>query len=111
MTEMREQIARHLMAERAEQSFGYMWDNAHEYLRDRFRLKADAILALPALSAAQAEVDRLREENRKLRIAFHDAIRRPMGVTPDSGAEFFDQRMVEEAERRRAALSSTGQRP
>lgn len=48
---------------------------------------------------------RLREleaENARLRIAFHDAIRRPLGVTPDSGAEFYDARMAYEAEARRA---------
>lgn len=43
----------------------------------------------------------LRQENRRLRIALHDAIRRPMGVTPDSGAEFYDPRLMDEAEARR----------
>lgn len=49
--------------------------------------------------------DRVAElvaENTRLRIAFHDAIRRPLGVTPDSGAEFYDARMAYEAEARRA---------
>jgi len=44
----------------------------------------------------------LQAENARLRIAFHDAIRRPLGVTPDSGAEFYDARMADEAEARRA---------
>jgi len=44
--------------------------------------------------AAEAARDRLL-------IAFHDAIRRPLGVTPDSGAEFYDHRMANQAEARR----------
>ncbi len=32
----------------------------------------------------------LGEENEKLKIAFHDAITRPMGTVPDSGSEFYD---------------------
>ena len=31
----------------------------------------------------------LLAENRRLRIAFHDAIRRPLGVVPASGDEFY----------------------
>ena len=61
---------------------------------------------------AAADVTRWREEGVKreraqdarfarLRIAFHDAIRRPLGVTPDSGAEFYEPRMADEAEERR----------
>jgi len=37
----------------------------------------------------------------RLLTAFHDATRRPMGVTPDSGLEFYDWRMADEAEARR----------
>lgn len=50
------------------------------------------------------QMDRIAEleaENARLRIAFHDAIRRPLGVTPDSGTEFYDQRMADEAEQKR----------
>ena len=61
-------------------------------------------------NAAEAEASKLREtvaklkeENDRLLIAFHDAIRRPLGVTPDSGAEFYDPRMADEAEARRAS--------
>lgn len=43
-----------------------------------------------------------------LLIAFHDAIRRPLGVTPDSGAEFYDPRMAEEAEERRRLKQAGG---
>jgi hypothetical protein len=43
----------------------------------------------------------LEAEYDRLRVAFHDAIRRPLGVTPDSGAEFYDPRMADEAEARR----------
>lgn len=32
----------------------------------------------------------LRSENERLRTALHDAIRRPMGVVPDSAVEFYD---------------------
>ncbi|MCP6330343.1 hypothetical protein NL460_29835, partial [Klebsiella pneumoniae] len=39
-------------------------------------------------------------------IAFHDAIRRPMGVTPDSGLEFFSDRLSDEAEDRRPRYGS-----
>ncbi|MGU3387226.1 hypothetical protein ACLBYG_22140 [Methylobacterium sp. D53M] len=37
----------------------------------------------------------------RLLIAFHDATRRPLGITPDSGLEFYDPRMADEAEARR----------
>jgi hypothetical protein len=47
----------------------------------------------------------LEAENVRLRVAFHDATRRPLGVTPDSGAEFYDPRMAEEAEARRPRLA------
>jgi len=38
-------------------------------------------------------VDKMKEsanEIDKLKLAFHDAIRRPMGQVPDSGSEFYD---------------------
>ena len=44
----------------------------------------------------------------RLLIAFHDAIRRPLGVTPDSGAEFYDPRMAKEAEERRRLKQARG---
>ncbi len=44
----------------------------------------------------------------RLLIAFHDAIRRPLGVTPDSGAEFYDPRMADEAEERRRLARAGG---
>lgn len=47
----------------------------------------------------------------RLRIAFHDAIRRPLGVTPDSGAEFYDQRLADEAEARRSSASAESENP
>ncbi|KMO32511.1 hypothetical protein VQ02_23490 [Methylobacterium variabile] len=52
----------------------------------------------PALAAAQAE-------NARLLIALHDAIRQPMGVTPDSAVEFYSPRMADEAEARRPRWS------
>ena len=57
-------------------------------------------------SRATAAEDKLKDreaEIERLKIAFHDAIRRPLGVTPDSGAEFYDPRMAYEAEARRAS--------
>lgn len=54
--------------------------------------------------AAEAARDRLL-------IAFHDAIRRPLGVTPDSGAEFYDQRLADEAEERRSSASAESGNP
>lgn len=55
--------------------------------------------------------DRIRSAEARaarLRIAFHDAIRRPLGVTPDSGAEFYDPRMADEAEERRRLARPVG---
>jgi len=43
-------------------------------------------------------IDELEAENERLRIALHDAIRRPMGVTPDTALEFYDQRLAEDRE-------------
>jgi len=43
----------------------------------------------------------LAEKFVRLLTAFHDATRRPLGVTPDSGLEFYDARMADEAEARR----------
>ncbi|MFB0492004.1 hypothetical protein ABIE45_004590 [Methylobacterium sp. OAE515] len=51
---------------------------------------------------AGEERDELRARFARLLIAFHDAIRRPLGVTPDSGAEFYDPRMADKAEARPA---------
>lgn len=51
----------------------------------------------------------LEAENARLRIAFHDATRRPLGVTPDSGAEFYDARMAAEAEERRVEMARKDQ--
>lgn len=67
----------------------------------------EAVIIAPWVAQVQdleAEVARLREENGRLRIAFHDATRRPLGVTPDSGAEFYDPRMADEAEACRPRL-------
>lgn len=63
----------------------------------------------PVLPPPLSEVERLRAEITRLRVAFHDAIRRPLGVTPDSGAEFYDARMADEAEARRAAKERGGE--
>ncbi|XYD08867.1 hypothetical protein R1A27_28665 [Methylobacterium sp. NMS12] len=65
----------------------------------------------PVLPPPPSEVERLLAENARLRIAFHDAIRRPLGVTPDSGAEFYDPRMADEAEERRRLARLGGRHP
>jgi len=51
---------------------------------------------------------RLLAENRRLRVALHDAIRRGLGVVPDSAAEFYDPAMADEAERRRSQAPTQG---
>ena len=43
----------------------------------------------------------LESELNKLRIALHDAIRRPMGIIPESAEQWIDQEMLKEAEDRR----------
>ena len=47
-------------------------------------------------------VDRDKELAR-LRLALHDAIRRPMGVIPSSAEKWVDQSMLDEAEERRVS--------
>lgn len=64
--------------------------------RDLWKAVRDA---LGGGAELQARYDRLL-------IAFHDATRRPLGVTPDSGAGFYDQRMAEEAEARRPRIGT-----
>ncbi len=70
---------------------------------------AEARVRLARVRAEGAEADRanLRDKVFRLRIALHDAIRRPLGVTPDSALEFYDPRMADEAEARRPRLSDT----
>ena len=50
-------------------------------------------------------VDR-NEELAELRLALHDAIRRPMGIIPLSAEKWVDQGMLDEAEERRRCLGS-----
>ena len=38
----------------------------------------------------RSEIKRLETEKKRLLIALHDAIKRPMGVVPDSALEFYD---------------------
>lgn len=53
----------------------------------------------------------LSERERRLLIALHDAIRRPMGVVPDSAVEFYSQEMADEAERRRPKANAVTDEP
>lgn len=45
----------------------------------------------------------IANENKALRIALHDAIRRPMGVVPASADEFYSVEEADRAEKRRVA--------
>ena len=47
-----------------------------------------------------------RDRFRRLLVAFHDATRRPLGVTPASGDEFYDWRLAEAAEERRPRIGT-----
>lgn len=62
------------------------------------RLKSDSRLREVATEAHLS----LKARYDRLLTAFHDATRRPLGVTPDSGLEFYDARMADEAEARRS---------
>ncbi len=62
------------------------------------------ILASHGYHMAARRVRDAAAENARLRIALHDAVRRPLGVTPDSAAEFYDPRMADEAEARRPRM-------
>ncbi len=46
---------------------------------------------LPKSGSPQNLIQNLREENAKLRVALADAIRRPLGVAPDSAIEFLTE--------------------
>ena len=54
------------------------------------RYKEDLDLAVHANDHLVSAGFSLGQENEKLKTAFHDAIRRPMGTVPDSGSEFYD---------------------
>ncbi|BAQ44343.1 hypothetical protein [Methylobacterium aquaticum] len=83
------------------------WDDLGEEGRAVWRriaekLADDQTARFLAESDTIEREEALRQENRRLRVALHDAIRRPLGVTPDSAVEFYDQRQADEAEARRA---------
>lgn len=46
----------------------------------------------------------LQLEISELTTALHDAIRRPMGVVPDSALKFYDQKEADKAEERRVEI-------
>ena len=46
----------------------------------------------------------LQLEISELTTALHDAIRRPMGVIPDSALKFYDQKEADKAEERRVEI-------
>lgn len=56
---------------------------------------------VPSWDVLLDEVGAARLRFERLLVAFHDATRRHLGVTPDSGDEFYDHRMADEAEARR----------
>ena len=53
----------------------------------------------------QARIDQLEAEREHMLTAIHDAIRRPLGVVPDSAVPFFEPRRADEAELRRRVAS------
>ena len=57
--------------------------------------------AFRLVNDSKQECDALRAENARLCLALHDAIRRPMGIVPDSAVEFYSQEEAEKAEVRR----------
>ena len=52
------------------------------------------------------EINALHADIAQLKIALHDAIRRPMGVVPASADQFYSPAMAEEAEHRRVARAA-----
>lgn len=55
-----------------------------------------------ARDTAEATLREKEAEIERLKIAFHDATRQPLGVIPDSGAEFYNPWMADDAEVRRS---------
>lgn len=81
-------------------------------VRNRTRLALLVRGAPPALADGEDLPGRLAATEARfarLLIAFHDATRRPLGVTPDSGAEFYGHRLAEEAEARRPGIAATAE--
>lgn len=81
-------------------------------VRNRTQLALLVRGAPPALGEGEDLPSRLAASEARfarLLIAFHDATRRPLGVTPDSGAEFYDHRLAEEAEARRPGIAATAE--
>ncbi|GJD63790.1 zinc finger-like domain-containing protein [Methylobacterium frigidaeris] len=76
------------------------WARSTAEMNDGRFEPTDAVGPNPAARVAELEA-----ENARLRIAIHDAIRRPLGVTPDSAVEFYSPRMADEAEARRPRMS------
>ena len=73
---------------------------------------ADFIVALvnayrtgQLVAVADDAIERVKAENEALRIALHDAIRRPMGVVPASADQLYSPAMADEAETIRALKS------
>ena len=68
--------------------------DAYSFTMKGTREELSVILA--ALQTARIEESEQAARFDRLLIAFHDAIRGPLGVTPDSGLEFYDRRLAEE---------------
>ena len=68
--------------------------DARSFTMKGTRQELSVILA--ALRAASIEEGEQAARLDRLLIAFHDAIRGPLGVTPKSGLEFYNQQMAEE---------------
>ena len=63
-----------------------------ELQRQTVELRARVRGLLNDLDYQKAQVKDTRAGIRRLRLALGDAIRRPMGVVPDSAGEFYDDR-------------------
>jgi hypothetical protein len=64
-----------------------------DWLAERDRDSADALHVAYSMGAARARSaphPDPEEERERLLVALHDAIRRPLGVVPDSAAEFYN---------------------
>jgi hypothetical protein len=74
-----------------------------EHFRNELGWQVRALFATPpvALKASADEIAASQEENRRLREALADAIRRPMGVIPDSAVGLITPQELDAAEQRR----------
>lgn len=78
-------------------------DEARKERDDACKMYLDGVMTKRAI-AAEAALDEARAENARLREALADAIRRPMGIVPESAIGLVSSADLDDAEQRRAAL-------